>query len=130
MACLVDSSVWIAASRSDNKECLQLKRLILGGEALYITRLIQVEVCQGAKTEELFHTLWASLLGFPALELTDALCGHSAYNYYRCRKKGLTLSTIDCLIATMAGHNKIPLWTLDKTLRKAAPLIGCELFTP
>ncbi len=130
MACLVDSSVWIAASRADNKECLQLKRLIQGGEALYITRLIQVEVCQGAKTEELFHSLWESFLGFPVLEITDALCGHSAYHYFRCRKKGLTLTTLDCLIATMASHNKVPLWTLDKTLRKASSLIGFEPFVP
>jgi predicted nucleic acid-binding protein len=77
-----------------------------------------------------YWDIQSSNIGLPTLELTDVLCGHSAYNYFSCRKKGLTLSTIDCLIATLAGQNKIPLWTLDKTLRKAAPLIGCEPFTP
>lgn len=127
MAVLVDSSVWIAASNPRNKECLVLKRLIQKNELIYITRPIQVEVCQGAKSEEEFHKLWDALLGFEFLEITTKQWGISSWNYFRLRKKGKTLSTIDCLIGTLSSEYGVPLWTLDKTLKAAHAIIGFDL---
>lgn len=128
MAVLVDSSVWIAGSLPRNPECLQLKRLISQRENLYITRLIQVEVTQGARTEVEFHRLWESFLGFPTLDVTDLIFGKSAYNFFRARKKGITLSTLDCVIATLAVESHMPLWSLDHMFTRLAPLIGLELY--
>lgn len=128
MAVLVDSSVWIAAANSRNRECSRLKQLILSNELLYITRPIQVEVCQGAKTEEEFHRLWDAMLGFDFLEITTKIWGTSAWNYFRLRKKGKTLATVDCLIGTLSSEYGVPLWTLDKPLRDAHAVIGFDLF--
>lgn len=128
MAVLIDSSVWIAAASAKNKECLALKRLIKANEAIFIAQPIHVEVCQGARTEEEFHKLWEAFLGFEILEITDRHWGLSAWNYFRCRKKGLTVSTIDCLIATLAKEYRIPLWTLDKAFPKMRGIIGFEEF--
>jgi predicted nucleic acid-binding protein len=127
MAVLIDSSVWIAAASSKNKECLKLKRLIKSDELIYVARPIQTEVCQGARSESEFHLLWEGFLGFEFLEITDRHWGLSALNYFRCRKKGLTLTTLDCLIATLAGDYRIPLWSLDRAFKKVQPLIGFEL---
>ncbi len=127
MAVLVDSSVWIAASSPKNNECLELKRMIHKNELIYISRIIQVEVCQGAKSEETFHTLWESFLGFEVLEITDRHWGLSAWNYFACRKKGITPSTVDCLIGTLAKEYRIPLWSLDQIFKKIQPILGFEL---
>lgn len=127
-AILVDSSVWIAASKHSNPECLQLKRLINKNVPICLIKPIQVEVCQGARSDELFHQIWESFLGFDFLEITDRHWGISAWNYFRCRRKGLTLNTLDCLIGSIAQDYKIQLWTLDKTLLKAAPIIGFESY--
>ncbi len=127
MAILVDSSVWIAAANPRNKECLNLRRLILRNELLYVVKPIQVEVCQGARTEEEFHKLWDAFLGFEFLDVTDRLWGLSAFNYFKCRKKGITLSTVDCLIATLAKEHGVEHWSLDKCFKAMAPVIGLEL---
>ncbi len=128
MAVLVDSSVWIAAARPRNPECLELKRMIRGGELLHILRPIQTEVCQGARTEVEFHRLWDSLLGFEFLEITDRHWGLAAFNYFRCRKAGLTLGTLDCLIGTVAADYRVELWTLDRTLKRARSVLGFSSF--
>ena len=125
---LVDSSVWISASHAAKPECLLLKRLISRNAPICLIRAIQSEVCQGARSEELFHRLWDSFLGFNFLEVTDRHWGLSSWNYFRCRKKGLTLGTLDCLIGTIAQDYRISLWTLDKTLLKAGAIIGFESF--
>ena len=130
MSVLVDSSVWIAASNAKNKECLALRRLIKSNELIYVTRPIQGEVCQGARTEEQFHRLWESFFGFEFLEVTDRIWGMSAWNYLKSRKKGLTLSTIDCLIATLAVENRVPLWTLDQGFIKMRSIIPFEIYSP
>lgn len=128
MAVLVDSSVWIAASPPKNKECLLLRRLIENGELIYVIRPIQAEVCQGARSEHEFHRLWDAFLGFDFLEISDRHWGLSAWNYFKCRKKGVTLTTLDCLIATLAQDYRVPLWSLDQCFVKAQSLIGFELY--
>lgn len=130
MAVLIDSSVWIAGSNPKNKECMILKRLIQSNELIYVTRFIQVEVTQGAKSEEEFHRLWDAFLGFDFLEITTKQWGMSAWNYFRLRKKGITLSTLDCLMGTLSTENGVPLWTLDSSLRNAHTVLGFDLYTP
>jgi predicted nucleic acid-binding protein len=127
VAVLVDSSVWIAAANPKNKECLALKRMIANNELIYVARPIQAEVCQGARSEEEFHRLWEAFLGFDFLEITDRHWGLSAWNYFRCRKKGITLSTLDCLIATLAKEYQVALWSVDRCFEKIQPILGLEL---
>lgn len=127
MAVLVDSSVWIAASSEKNKECLKLKRRIQSDEPIYIVKPIQVEVSQGARSEEEFHRLWQGFQGFEFLEITDRIWGLSSWNFFRCRKKGITLSTLDSLIATLAREYHVPLWSLDGVFKKVQPILGFEL---
>ena len=129
MAVLVDSSVWIAASSPKNKECMRLKKMIKENEAIFVTRPIQVEVCQGARSENEFQLLWDGFLGFEFLEITTRIWGTSAWNYFRCRKKGITLSTLDCLMATVAREYGVKLWTLDKNLLTSRSILGFDHHT-
>lgn len=101
--------------------------MIKSNELIYITDFIQVEVSQGAKTEELFIKIWDSFLGFPKLTITDNLWLQSAHNYFKCRKKGATPTTIDCMIATLSKEFNVPLWTLDKQLKDLKNIIGFEV---
>ena len=128
MAVLIDSSVRIAAAIPKNRECALLKKLIQRNELIYLTRPIQVEVCQGARSEEEFHKLWDAFLGFEFLEITTRHWGVSAWNYFRCRKKGKTVSTLDCLIGSLSTDYGVPLWTLDKGLLGARDIIGFDLY--
>ena len=129
MAVLVDSSVWIAAARPRNPECLHLKRLIRAGEPIYVTRVIQMEVSQGARSETELRDLWDALEGFPRIEVEEKHWALCAWNYSRCRKRGITPSSIDCLIATVAAGARIPLWTLDRAFDDMQPVVGFERWT-
>ena len=130
MAVFIDSSVWISASNPRNKEASILKKMIISNELIYVCHLIQVEVSQGARSEAEFHKVWDSFLGFSFLDMRDPILWQiSAWNYLRCRKKGLTPTTADCLIATLSSEYKVPLLTLDHFFKKAQPIIGFELFS-
>lgn len=127
MSVLVDSSVWIQAQNPRSKEFDVLKQMIKNKELIFITDFIQVEVSQGAKTEELFIKIWDSFLGFPKLTITDNLWLQSAHNYFKCRKKGTTPTTIDCMVATLSKEFNVPLWTVDKQLKSLKNIIGFEI---
>ena len=48
---LVDSSVWIEASRTKSKESKKLKEILFSPkEIIYTARIIQLEVSQGASS--------------------------------------------------------------------------------
>jgi predicted nucleic acid-binding protein len=128
LAVIVDSSVWISASKTASKEHSKLKRLIQGNTPIFVAKPIIVEVCQGARTQEQFYALWDSFLGFDCLPLDDYSWSLSAWNYFVCKKAGLTISTIDCLIATLAKENRIPLWSLDNCFKAMRPILGFESY--
>jgi predicted nucleic acid-binding protein len=130
MAVLVDSSVWISASSPRNKECLLLRRLLEGDELICYIAPIQVEVCQGARSEAEFHRLWEGFLGLNRLEIEDRHWGLSAWNYLKARQSGIGASTIDCLIATVAKETRVALWSLDRDFRRLQPVIGFESYRP
>jgi predicted nucleic acid-binding protein len=128
MSILVDSSLWICASKTKSKESWQLKNLIKENYPLFVILPIQVEVCQGAKTKQEYDKLWDSFLGFNFLEITPYHWEKSAWNYFKCRKQGLAVTTIDCLIATCSLEYRIKLWTLDKDFSYMSKALGFELF--
>lgn len=130
MSVLVDSSVWIAAQNPKNKECLQLKRLLRSEAEIICIRPIQVEVCQGARSPEAFHRIWDSMLAFNFIEVTDQLWGKSAWNFFMCRKNGVTPTTLDCLVATVAKENSLKLWSLDRDFKEMRKILEFSIYAP
>ncbi len=129
MSVLVDSSVWIEGAKSGSKTKTSLSQLIRNADdTICFTNPIQTEVCQGARTQLEFEKIWDAFLGFHFLPVKDEHWELSAWNYFRCRKNGLTISTMDCLIATIARTYRVPLWTLDKLFKVAQPIIGFDLY--
>ncbi len=88
---------------------------------------IKVEVCQGSRTQLEFEKLWDSFLGFNLLEITPFHWEKSAWNYFKCRKNGVTVTTLDSLIATCSIEYRIPLWKIDKDFIHMSKIIGIPL---
>ncbi|HMO16744.1 MAG TPA: PIN domain-containing protein [Oligoflexia bacterium] len=125
---LVDSSVWIESSKPKSKSGNILKNLLINPEqVIYTSKIIQLEVSQGARTREQFSVIWDGFLGLDFLEINDNHWQICALNFFKCRKAGLTISTIDCLIATLAQQYHVSLWSLDKIFSHIAPVLGIEL---
>ena len=127
---LVDSSVWIFAANRRRAEYWQLSNLIRKNEPLAYMKLIQIEVCQGAREQKQFEQLWDSFEGFDLIDIPDEVWEKAAWNYFRLRKNGLTVGTVDTLIATTAMAARAQIWSSDKHFHLMAPVLGFDLFDP
>ena len=110
---LVDTSVWISFFRHLDEEVSdKLKPLLRNGNPVY-TGLIETELLRGGKTkkeldvlEELFHSI-----GYlPVKEEYFPKAGDLGRFLLQ---KGITVGTVDLLIAHIAIANNASLYTLD-----------------
>lgn len=110
---LVDSSVWIAGWRGNDKSVVnRLTHLIESGQVI-LNPLIRTELLQGAKDRHHQQTLKNLLDPIPIESLPDQLWDESSALYLKVRAMGTTLTTIDCLIATHAIISSFSLWSFD-----------------
>jgi predicted nucleic acid-binding protein len=129
VAVLIDSSVWIELGRAKSSIVKhRFLKLLKSDEEICVATVIQVELAQGAKTKEEFDFIWEHIKGFRFLDVNEQIWRTSAWNYARCRRQGITSSTIDILVATLSSHYNAKLWTLDKTLRSVKRVVDLELF--
>jgi|SRR5947209_4175459 len=125
MAVLVDTSVWIGAlAPGEVRDALQA---LISADEVVIARPIQAELCQGLRSDDEFSAAWDAMLGYPSLRILDKHWRLSATHFFRCRKRGITPTTLDCLIATLAREYQVPLWSLDRDFERMATVIGFEI---
>ena len=86
----------------------EVKRLIRGKAPLALPGIVLQEVLSGVRTEEAYDKLQENLRGYPVLLAVEEDHKLGAQIMNRCRKKGITASTVDCLVAAQAvstgGH--------------------------
>jgi len=115
---LVDSSVWIAFLRGDDREDVDLLVKALDRtRSVWLAPPILQEVLQGADRPERFLKWDGILSELPMLVEPDAraTARAAAELYARCRWAGITpRSANDCLIAVHAIGNDMPLLHCDQ----------------
>jgi predicted nucleic acid-binding protein len=124
---LVDSSVWVDFfSSSPGAAGRELRRLIADAEPICLTGLIIAEVLQGLTREveriEAYLRLWelAEPRGFDSYR-------NAARLFRFARSKGVTLTTVDTLIATVALEQSAIVFTLDKDFGRISVLAGLAI---
>jgi len=118
---LVDTSLWIHALRPRGNKTIQekLRPLILAGNAI-IAPWIVLELMTGIRSGEEQKNLNTFLEPLPKLQVEDA-CWPIAWELAaHLRKKGLTPSAADSLIASIAIKNEIPLLHVDQDFTEIA----------
>lgn len=125
---LVDSSVWVDFFRpSPGRGGAELRRMIEGSEPFALSAIIVAEILQGLTRDagviERFLALWDMLEpgGFDTYRSAAAI-------YRAGRKKGITSSTIDTLIAAIALEHGASVFTLDQEFARIARMTGLELY--
>ncbi len=114
---LVDTSILIDYFRGVENKATQSFNTILDKNLPFgINHLIFLEVLQGSRTEKDYKTLKKYLDSqvFYELENGKDSYAEAAQMYLKLRKNGVTVSTIDCLIATIAIENELFLLHNDK----------------
>ena len=125
---LVDSSVWIDfLSTRPGPGGHELRRLIEEAAPVAVAGIVVTEVLQGLKRDierietylSLFDLLEAS--GFQTYQRAAAL-------FRLARSRGVTLTTTDALIATIAAQNRAEVFSLDRDFIRIAQLGGVALY--
>jgi predicted nucleic acid-binding protein len=125
---LVDTSVWIDFfSTSPGPGGGELRRMIEEVEPFALTGIVIMEILQGLKRDiqqiEHFLSMWEMLepRGFSTYREASAISRLA-------RSKGLSLSTVDTLIAAIALQHQATLFTLDKDFSRIARITSLHLY--
>ncbi|BBO16795.1 VapC toxin family PIN domain ribonuclease [Candidatus Brocadia pituitae] len=129
---LVDTSVWIPFLRGDNTKGIDKFLSILNADIPFgINSFIYQELLQGARTEHEFKILKKYLDTQKIYFLKDQVesYANAALISYRCRKKGITVSsTIDCLIVQTAVEHNLMLLHEDSDFDRIAKVVKLRIF--
>jgi predicted nucleic acid-binding protein len=118
---LVDSSILIDYFQGfENKAILSFNTILDRGLPFGINYHIYLEVLQGSRTEKDYISLKKYLDTQVFYELNNGKDSYAeaAQMYLELRKKGVTVSTIDCLIARVALENDLFLLHNDKDFNR------------
>jgi len=125
---LVDSSVWVDFfSSSPGKAGRELRRIVEDSEPFALTGVVVAEILQGLTRDagpiEQFLMQWDMLepSGFETYRAAAAI-------YRKARAKGISLTTIDTLIAAVALEQKASLFTLDQDFSRIAQITSLVLY--
>ncbi len=125
---LVDSSVWIDFfSTSPGRAGAELRRMIADAEPFALAGIIVTEILQGLTRDvsqvEQFLSLWEMFepRGFSTYR--------EAASIFRLgRSKGISLTTVDTLIAAIALEQGATVFTLDKDFSRIGSFISLKLY--
>jgi hypothetical protein len=126
---LVDTSVWIDFfGRSPGRAGAELRRMTEESRPVALTGVIVTEVLQGIRGDiqlfEFYLSKWEMLepKGFSTYREASALSRLA-------RSRGVSLATIDALIASIALENQASLFTLDQDFSHIARFTPLRLYT-
>jgi len=125
---LVDSSVWIDFfSSAPGRAGDELRRMIRDAEPFALTGVAVAEILQGLTRDvsriEHYLSQWEMLepRGFGTYREAAAI-------FRQGRAKGVSLTTIDALIAAIALERRATVFTLDKDFSRIARLTRLPLY--
>lgn len=132
MEILVDSSVWIDFFNGiKGRESAALYELLETESPLCICDIILAEVLQGFRKDKEFEAAKGHLLQFPVYTLVSPDGYVRAAELYRgCRRKGLTIRTVDCLIAQTAIDHGLTLLHKDNDFDRMSAVSNLSMVRP
>ncbi len=113
MKIIVDTSVWIEYLKNSPPIAENLDQLLLAGN-IYTVGPVIAEILQGAKTEKDYRLLENNLGGLPLIETKVEDWIKAGKISYELRKRGITITLTDCLIAAVAIHQNASVMTYDR----------------
>ncbi len=128
---LIDTSIWIDCfdKRVDPKVKTKLETLLLEQLAA-TTPLIQLELLGGAPHEKEYERLRQELVSLPQLELVPQTWSSAYQLSFQLRRSGLTIPTVDILLAALVLHYRCWLWHRDKHFELIAQHADLRFYQP
>lgn len=127
---LVDASVWIEALR--RKGSIEVKLAVEGLLEAYEVQMcapVQLEVMGGARAPERKRLgFYFSIIPFRACEPTD--WERATQFAWKLRDAGISVPWLDVLIASIAHHDGIRVYSIDRHFSDIARVSGLQLYQP
>ncbi len=112
---LVDSSAWIWALRKNPiRQIKDRIDVLLGADGIATTGLVKCEILAGAASKTEYDDLRVFFGALHYLDTTEEYWERAARLGFQLRRKGMTITTADLLIATIAAQTKSMLLHADK----------------
>ena len=127
---LVDSSVWIEALRRNGRLDIKLavEGLLEVYEAQWCTP-VRLEILGGARPDEC-HRLGRHFSVIPYRQCDEQDWDRAISLAWKLRDTGLTVPWLDVVVASLALHDGIRLFTIDEHFKKIGELAGLALYEP
>ena len=125
---LIDTSSWILAIRGTHPGAETVDQLLAARRAV-TNRVIVAELLIGAKTAQAYREFSDDLAVLPQLELTEPVWAESARIGFELRRKGVTASLPDLIIAACAITHDCDLFSDDQDFDFIARHAPLKLYT-
>ena len=115
---LVDTSAWIVSFRKSGNEQIK-KTLFVALDTLSVatTNIVILELLQGCRNRNEYDAMIARLTALETIPISDAVWDLSSTTGYELRRKGITVPTLDIIIASAAKIYDCSLLHHDKHFR-------------
>ncbi|HTO10062.1 MAG TPA: PIN domain-containing protein [Candidatus Binatia bacterium] len=122
---LVDTAVWIHALRPGGHEAIRARfgPLVIAGQAA-VSDWIILELMTGLRREETARALLARFEAIRRLPLANETWQHAWDNAAALRRRGVTVTAADCLVATLAMDHDVALLHCDSDFEAMKPVLG------
>jgi len=121
---LIDTSVWVDFFRGRANIVKPVKMLIVSNQAVLCGVVIS-EIVQGIKAVKEQQIVKEAFRGIPYIEM-DRTCWEEAGNIaLKLRERGKIVPLTDIVMATLAIHNELEIFTFDKHFELIS---GVQLF--
>lgn len=124
---LIDSSVWIDFYHPERAQDLKSTvREAIELDIVAINGIIAMEVLQGTANDFGFKKVLADMHAFNNLTVDWTIFMQAARLSFDLRRQGITIPTVDSLIAATAIENKCTLWHQDNHYELIAEKISLK----
>lgn len=110
---LVDTSVWVTATRSKDGPAAQELDSLLDRDEVATTDVVVAEVLQGTASESDFERYRQEMEALHYFPVTREIWVKAAELSFRLRREGRTTSLADLIIASVALENDLELYAVD-----------------
>ena len=119
---LVDTSAWIASfKKTGNHDLKEFLRQAIVSDHAVTSPIIMLELLQGCRSVEERDSLRIKLESLDLLPITPAVWEQAYELGFSLKRKGLTIPTVDLIIAALAIENKAFLLHDDEHFERIVP---------
>lgn len=124
---LIDTSVWIDYLKNKDKSFSEKVDKILNYYNIHLPEIVVAELIQGAKSEKEIKIIEEFINIFNIVYPSENTWTNAGRLSFTMKRKGITVSLIDCYIAVLTNENNCRLFSLDKHFSEIKNFLNIEL---